>query len=188
MKKIFRLFSVMLIIGTLGVALSACGKKDDNLAKSNDKIKSLKVSNSDDTYMSLDVFFDGSKDENEVNVVKEERTIEREELLGEIIMQELIKGPSVESKLKPVLHKDTKLISFSIKDGIAYINLSATAKYKMTAAKEEACLKSILLSLTQLSSIDKVKILVENKNVDTLGGNFDISKPFGLNDLESIKK
>ena len=58
----------------------------------------------------------------------------------------------------------------------------------MSAAKEEACLRSIVLSLTQLSSINKVKILVDNKSVDSLGGNYDISKAFSHEDISKIKK
>jgi len=57
----------------------------------------------------------------------------------------------------------------------------------MTAIREEACLRSIALSLTELESVDKVKILVDSKNVDTLGGNFNISKPYNNNDITLIK-
>lgn len=187
MKKIYKLFSVILITASL-VVLSGCGNKNETLVKNNEKLKTLKLPNSDETYINLDVYFDGSKDEKEIKVIKEERIIKREELIGEIIIQELIKGPSVESQLKPIFHKDTKLMSFSIKEGIAYVNLSEAARFKMSVAKEEACLRSIVLSLTQLSSIDKVKILVDNKSVDTLGGNFDISKAFGEEDIAKIKK
>lgn len=187
MKKIYKLFSVILIIASL-VVLSGCENKNEALVNNNEKLKTLKLPNSDETYINLDVYFDGSKDEKEIKVMKEERIIKREELIGEIIIQELIKGPSVESQLKPIFHKDTKLMSFSIKESIAYVNLSEAARFKMSAAKEEACLRSIVLSLTQLSSIDKVKILVDNKSVDTLGGNFDISKAFGEEDIAKIKK
>jgi len=38
-----------------------------------------------------------------------------------------------------------------------------------------------------LPSIEKVKILIENKDVDTLGGNFDISKPLGRIDIDNAK-
>jgi spore germination protein GerM len=57
----------------------------------------------------------------------------------------------------------------------------------MTLGREEACLRSIALSLTELQSIDKVKIMVENKNIESLGGNFNISKPFNNDDINLIK-
>jgi spore germination protein GerM len=50
-------------------------------------------------------------------------------------MQELLKGPSNVSKLKPILPKDARLINFSIKDGIAFINLSSEARVAMSPAK-----------------------------------------------------
>ncbi|KYH28711.1 MULTISPECIES: GerMN domain-containing protein [Clostridium] len=188
MKKIYKLFLIVVSTVFLSFTLLGCVNKNKELVKDNKKLKTLKLPNSDETCINLDVYFDGSKSENEVKVLKEERIIEKEELIGETIMQELIKGPSVKSQLKPVFHKDTKLISFSIKDGIAYVNLSKEAKFNMSAAKEEACLRSIVLSLTQLSSINKVKILVDNKSVDSLGGNYDISKAFSHEDISKIKK
>lgn len=58
----------------------------------------------------------------------------------------------------------------------------------MNKSTEEAFLKGIVLSLNQIKSINKVKILINNKNVDTLGGNYDISKPFGKDDINKIRK
>ena len=58
----------------------------------------------------------------------------------------------------------------------------------MTIAKEEACLKSIIWSLTQISSVEKVKILIENKDTEFWGGHFDLSKPIGKDDIQNVKK
>lgn len=188
MSRISKVFLIIVMIASLVIGVTGCGNNEEALVNDNEKIKELKIANSDDNWMHLNVYFDGSKNNKEVNVIKEERLLKLEELMGKVIIQELIKGPSVESKLKPILHKDTKLLSFSIKDGTAYINLSPEAKYDMSAAREEACLRSIVLSLTQLESINKVKILIDNASVETLGGNFNISKAFGITDIENIKK
>lgn len=188
MKKIYKVCSIILAMTSLALMLTACGNKDTVSVKSTEKLKTLKMADSQDEWINMNVYFDGSTDANEVKVMKEERIIQREELLGEIIMQELIKGPAVASELKPIFHKDTKLLSFSIKDGIAYINLSDAARYDMTEAKEEACLRSIALSLTELPSVNKIKLLIDNRNVETLGGNFDISKAFSNDDIVNIKK
>ncbi|MGY0373737.1 GerMN domain-containing protein [Clostridium sp. JNZ J1-5] len=188
MHKIYKVVSTVLVISALS-AFVGCNKDEAPIVNNSEKIKNLKVSNSDDdSWLNLKLYFDGSADEKKANVVKEERLIKKEELIGEIIMQELIKGPSVGSQLKPVFPKETKLLSFSIKDRIAYINLSSNVKYKMTAIREEACLRSIALSLTELKSVDKVKILIDNKSVDALGGNFNISKPFNNDDINGMKK
>lgn len=187
MGKINKLILVILIVSVLSLLIGCSNNVP--FVNNGEKIKNLKVSKSDsnDEWFKLNLYFDGSADEKKAETIKEERLINKEELMGEIIIQELIKGPSVGSQLKPIFPKGTKLLSFSIKDKIAYINLSSNAKYKMTAIREEACLRSIALSLTELESVDKVKILVDSKNVDTLGGNFNISKPYNNNDVALIK-
>jgi len=187
MKRLFKLLLAILIVTTL-ITLIGCGKQDKPIVKSNEKIKNLKLVNSDEDWINIEVYFDGSVDEKKAEVMKEERVIKEEELLGEVIMQELIKGPSIKSQLKPIFPKEAKLLSFSIKDKIAYVNLSSDVNYNMTIAREEACLRSIVLSLTQLKSVEKVKIVVENKNIGTLGGNFNIEKPFDINDINSMRK
>lgn len=186
MKKVYSMLLFVVILVSLVLMVSCeSGKLESN---SNDKLKALKISDSDDKFTKLNVYFDGSQNEKEVTIIKEERIIKREEVLGELIMQELIKGPSKKSNLKPVLPQTTKLLSFSIKDGIAYINLSEDAKYKMTLARERACLNAISSSLKQLKCVNKVKFLIDNKNIESLGGNYDLSKPFLLDNIEKIKK
>lgn len=187
MKRIFGVF-VLGVIMVSSVAFTACQKEDKVSINNKEKVKSITMPNEKDNAIDLALYFDSSTDEKKVEIAKEERLIQKEELLGELIMQELIKGPSVESKLKPILPKETRLLSFSIKDSIAYVNLSKEAKVSMTKSKEEASLKSIVNSLTQLPSIVKIKLLIDSKEVDTLGGNYDISKPFGKDDIDARKK
>lgn len=179
------LFSTM-VIASMG--FTACEKKDVLSSNNNDKIKNVVLPKEKDNSISLDLYFDGSTSKEKAEVVKEERIINKEEVLGEIIMQEFLKGPANVSNLKPVLPKETKLLSFSIKDGIANVNLSGNAVFAMTPAKEEACLRGILNSLTQLPSVSKVKLMVENKDIDSIGGHYNISKPFGKDDIENILK
>lgn len=188
MKRIFKVFSVVAVLVGISGFLGGCKNQEKPLVNSNEKLKTLKVANSEEDYIKLYTYFDASKDENKPEVIKEERVIKKEELLGELIMQEIIKGPSKKSSLKPILSKETKLLSFSINDKIAYVNLSKNAKHKMTASREKACLQGIVLSLTQLKSIDKVKILIDNENIDSLGDNYDISRPFGDKDIDNMKK
>lgn len=186
MKKLYKSFLIILIMINL-VSLTGCGKENKVNTSNTEKIKKLKLDNSDDAYLNLNIYFDASKSENEIGVAKEERIIQKDELIGEVIMQQLIKGPSVKSKSKPVFPNNARILSFSIKDNIAYVNLSSNVRYQMTLGREEACLRSIALSLTELQSIDKVKIMVENKNIESLGGNFNISKPFNNDDINLIK-
>ncbi|KEI02786.1 hypothetical protein ADU80_04385 [Clostridium botulinum] len=191
MKKVYKICLILIIciLASLTIIFVGCSDKEKASINANDKLKTLKLSDSDkDCCINLDVYFDASKSEDKVEVLKEERIIKKEELLGELIMQELIKGPSKNSNLKPVFPNETKVLSFSINENIAYINLSQNAQYKMTQSREKACLEGIVLSLTQIESIHKVKILINNKNVEFLGGNYDVSKPFGKDDIDKMKK
>ena len=164
-----------------------CEKKDNLASNSKEKIERLQTKEQKENSIGIELYFDGSKDGKTSELSKEDRILNSDEVLGEVILQELIKGPTVKSNLKPVIPKDTRLISFTIRDKIATINFSNKILVTMTPEKEETCLKAIASSLTQLPSVEKVKIQVENKNIDTLGGNFDISETFNKNEV-NLKK
>ena len=187
MKRAMKMIvCVMLVVSTM--AFLGCEKKDKKSVTNNEKLENLKLPLGKDDFIQFSIYFDGSKDGTEVQVVKDDRLINKEDLIGETIMQEIIKGPTVISELKPILPKETRLLSFSIKEGIAYVNLSKEAKVDMSLVKEKSCLEGIVESLTQLPSVQKVKIIIESKDVDTIGGNFDISRPFGKGEITPIKK
>ncbi len=187
MKKNFCLFMCSMTVFS-SIALIGCEKKDIISSNNKEKEKQIALSKEKENTLDLNIYFDSSKDNNTTsNISKEERVMKRDEILGETILNEIIKGPSVKSNLNPVLPKDTRLLSFSIKDNIAYINFSKEADISLTASKEEVCLKSIILSLTQLPSIQKVKISVENRDTGVLGGHFDLSKPLGKDDISNAK-
>lgn len=187
MRKSLKISICSILLVSTCVIYSGCTNKD--ILSSNNKTKIKNVSQSDkDNMLDLSLYFDSTSDPKKTEVTKEDRVIQTDELLGELIIHELIKGPAtVSSKSKPILPKETRLLSFSIKDGIAYVNLSGEAVVKMSSSKEEACLKSIVLSLCQLSTVQKIMIQINNKNVETLGGNFNISKPLGKEDIETAK-
>lgn len=187
MNKKIKISLCMILCTTTFMALG-CSKKDKISINNKDKLKNIQLPKEKENNLELDIFFDASVGQSDVEIAKEEVLIPKDEVIGELIVNSLIKGPSINGKLKPVLPKDARLLSFSIKDGIAFVNLSREVNIKMTSAKEEACLRSIVTSLTQLPSISKVKILIDNKDADTLGGNFNISKPFGKDDIASLKK
>lgn len=187
MKKAVSLFVCsVFLVSSLG--LLSCTRQDALSLNNKEKIKKITLKNETEDAIELPLYFDASSSDKKAEISSEERIIQREEVLGELIMQELIKGPSVTSRSKPILPKDTRLLSFSIKDNIAYVNLSQEAQVSMSPVKEEACLKSIVNSLCQLSSIKKIMIQINNKNVDTLGGNFNTSKPLGKDDIENARK
>lgn len=186
-KKLVIAVSILLVIITAGIIFKVTdGKKDKVSIATKEKLENSKFPSEKDGFIQIDLYFNDSKDENK-SLLKEERLLNKEELVGEIIMQQLIKGPAVVSSSKPTLPKETKLLSFSIKEGIAHVNLSNNVELAMTEAQEKTLLSSIASSLTQLPSVEKIMITVENKNIETLGGNYNISKPFTKDNIETLK-
>lgn len=186
-KKIVISVCVLLIIITSAVIFKVTPEKKDKASITNkEKLETTKLPSEKGDLIELNLYFGDAKGEG-TNIVKEERLINKEELVGEIIMQELIKGPAVVSDSKPVLPKETRLLSFSIKEGIAYVNLNSVVEFKMTADQEKVILSSISNSITQLPSVKKVMLTVENKSVNTLGGNYNISKPFSKEEIDTLK-
>jgi spore germination protein GerM len=177
--------SLVFILGS--TMLTGCSNKDKISKNNKEKIENIQMPLDKDNFIDLAIYFDSSKQEGKAGIKMEESLINKEELIGEVIVNKLIKGPSIKSQLDAILPSDTRLLSFSIKDGIAIVNLSKEAVVPMTETKEEACLKSIAASLTQLPSVNEVKLLIESQDVDTLGGNFNISDKFNKDTLTRKK-
>lgn len=185
-KKFYTVVTIILLACT--VTFTGCEKKDKISSLNKEKLEKVKLSeNEKDDFLSVDLYFNNANNNSNLKVVKEPRVMNKKEIMAKVVMEELIKGPSPESKLTPVLPRETKVLNVCIKDNVAYINLSSEAKMKMDKQKELTCLKSIVYSLTNLDYINKVNILIGNKNVDTLGGNFHITKPMGREEVELLK-
>lgn len=188
MKKT-KISCIVILIVCSSMMLGSCKGSDSLKSSSDAQVDNVKLYKEKGQAIDLDLYFDASQDENNAKIGKDERLIQKQELIGELIVSELIKGPSQQSGYKPILPQNTRLLSFSINNSIAYVNFSKEAQVSMTPVKEQATLESIVTSLTQLSYIIKVKIQVENKDVETLGGNYDISKPLDINNiLKKINK
>lgn len=185
MKKIL-IIATLIVTMTSAVLTTGC-EKENKASNSKQKQEKIHLGDNTDDYFSLNVYFDATTDENSVSVAKEELLINKDELLGETLVNHLIKGPSSDGKLQAVLPKEARLINLTIKDDIAIVNLSKEAAVPMTASKEEACLRAIVTSLSQIESVNKVTILIDSKNAETLGGNYNISKPFSLVDITSMR-
>ncbi|WP_079423680.1 GerMN domain-containing protein [Clostridium oryzae] len=178
-------FIAVSLILMSAASISACSNKDNISTSNKEKIETVRLPHEKNGFIDLDIYFPSAKKNSPID--KEEVLINKEELMGEVIINEIIKGPSVESHLKPVIPPETKLMSFSIKDGIAIVNLSKDAEVKMSYENEKACLQSIANSLSQLEVVHKVKILVQGNEIESLGGNFNISKPFSASQIDSLR-
>jgi len=94
--------------------------------------------------------------------------------LERFVVEEIIAGPSDVSGLYPTVNPNTKIINVTTKDGICYVNLDDNFLTLPDNVSLEASVYSIVNSLVELSSINKVQILV-NGEVPTISSLFQNS-------------
>ncbi|MGE5370612.1 MAG: GerMN domain-containing protein [Solirubrobacterales bacterium] len=124
---------------------------------------------SDDTYSKL---------------MPETRTVSvRSGDLPAVVIQELMHGPR-STQLKPTLPKEARLRAITVRNRVARPDFSAAirnrpvgAAYAGTADVERMMVYSIVNTLGRVPGIDKVQILIEGRQTETLLGNIDISRP-----------
>ena len=85
--------------------------------------------------------------------------------LEKLVMEQLMEGPKTKKKLATI-PTGTKLITITVVDGVCYVNMDETFQNQNQEISEQVVLYSIVDSLTELSSIDKVQISI---NGDTSG-------------------
>lgn len=85
--------------------------------------------------------------------------------LEKLVMEQLMEGPKTKGVLATV-PTGTKLITITVVDGVCYVNLDETFLNQNQEISEQIVLYSIVDSLTELSSVNKVQISI---NGDTSG-------------------
>lgn len=101
--------------------------------------------------------------------------------LASLIVRELIKGPSADTKYKGTIPVGTKLRTpVSISSRVATVDLSNEFKTKHPGGKdaEKMTIYSIVNSLTELTDIQKVKFTIAGKVEKEYMGNFQFNAPF----------
>lgn len=172
------IYFLMASLVTLTISMNGCS------LNTKDKLRGEKLSEDKGDMIEFNLYYNASSDDNNSAVSEEKRSINKDEVIGRIIIEELIKGPSANGNLINPLPKDAKLLSFTIKDNIGYVSLDlGTEEIKMTPAKEIAALKAILMALSQISSINQVKISIPKTNQQTFAGIIDITKPINISDF-----
>lgn len=115
---------------------------------------------------------------------REERALEIQNsmLLARELVEELIKGPSVNG-LSQTLPKQTKIRQLEIKDGICYVDLSKEFSTKHPGGEQLVMLTvySIVNTLTELPEVEKVQFLIDGEKKDNYQGLYDFENPFVRN-------
>jgi germination protein M len=114
-------------------------------------------------------------------LVSEERSIEvkQSQTLEYQIVEQLTMGPTKDGLL-PTIPEGTKIKDIKTEDGICYVNLSGEFVNKLSGnlSNEKLTIYSIVNSLTELNSVNKVQFLIDGEKINDLKGHYDFSKTF----------
>ncbi|MDX9872765.1 MAG: GerMN domain-containing protein [Clostridia bacterium] len=127
------------------------------------------------------------KDANQ-RLVLEERAIGKVEGIARATMQELIKGPA-QAGLEATLPVNTQLLDINIRpDGLAIVDFSGELVTDLPASEtaEKLAVYSIVNTLTQFPTVEKVELRVDGQRVSTLLGYVDV-EPSLVRDASLIK-
>lgn len=116
-----------------------------------------------------------------VKLVPEERSIEvkQSQTLEYQIVEQLIAGPA-ESGNSAVIPQGTKVKDIKTEEGICYVNLTSDFVNKLSGSteREKLIIYSIVNSLTELNTVNKVQFLIEGEKISEFKGHYDFSKTF----------
>lgn len=131
---------------------------------------------SGEEYTTVKIFYP-----NGAKLVMEEREIKRvfsQKKILKMVLHEFLKG--LEGAERNIIPEDSLLLGIFIgNDGIAYINFSEEFRrnFHGDIIDEYLLLKGIYESTMTNIRVDNVRILIENKEVDTIGGHFLADRP-----------
>lgn len=163
-KKIVSLGLLIIIVGIL-----ICGCK----SQPNEEMVNLKL------------YF---ANENATQLVAEEREValDNEKTKEEMVLDELIIGPK-NQELYETLPKETVVLDIKIDDDkLCTVNLNEdfVNKHNGGSTGELFTVYSIVNSLCELDSVDKVKFLIEGETRPEFKGHMDFSKIFSFKMIE----
>lgn len=124
--------------------------------------------------ITVDLYFigpDGSK------LVKETRTIVKQEGLARSTIGELIKGPEKPENLA-VLPEGTKLLDINIKpDGRCIVDFSSELTDISNGQQEKLIVYALVNTLGQFASVKEVEFLINGNKVDKIAGYMEVLAP-----------
>ncbi|MGV8979789.1 GerMN domain-containing protein [Clostridium sp.] len=197
MKKFFSVILCSVLMFTLVACGNAEVKKDD--ASTSEVKKETVVTNkvapapevkTEDIKSSQVVLY--FSDDQAMYLVGEKRDLEKP--TAKSIVAELVKGPSQQSdatgKLIATIPEGVEILDVVVKENIAYVDFKANVSEKISGSTgEQMALYSIVNTLVSYKElgITKVQFLVAGKEVESIAGHLDTSKPMGEN-TELLKK
>lgn len=131
-------------------------------------------------YVEMELYFADSADSTKLDTESRSVYYNSNSTLEKAIVEQLIKGPQEEGHL-PTLSSSTKIMSVSVADGIAYVNLDEKFLNDLLPVGEEVPIYSIANSLIAAGNVTKVQISVNGDNKLTFRENMTLDKLYEKN-------
>lgn len=166
---------ILLLVVTSIFFFSACeGNKNENIHDNN--LTENNNTEEKETLQEITLYF---ADEQAIGLVTEKVKVAIDNKpIEEVIIEKLKEGPTMPEKgHQGTINPGIEIIEVNVKDNTAYVNLSSQNLTGGSTA-EKYLIDSIVMSLTEVDYIEKVKFLVDGESEGTLMGHFTIDKPF----------
>ena len=83
--------------------------------------------------------------------------------LEKLVIEQLISGPAAEG-LSPTIGRDVKLLNVSVNENVCYLNFDSSFLTSSLEVKDYIPIYSIVNSLTELTTVNKVQISVNGSS------------------------
>ena len=126
--------------------------------------------------MDISVYY---PDVNATGLVAVTKTVKAQEADKYLAAVEALLAGTDDKKLTAVFPKKAKLRKVSVSGGVAKVDFdkNLTTGFVGGSTGEEMLVGSLVNTLTEFPEIKKVQILVEGKEIDSLSGHLDLSRP-----------
>lgn len=129
---------------------------------------------------SLTLYFSNETGDGLVKEVREEVYYSSNISVEKLIMEQLLEGP-VTPGAKSAIPAGTKLVTVSVVDGVCYVSLDEAFKNQDYKVNEAIVIYSIVDSLTEVPTINKVQISVNGDTSGAYRDNFLLSDMYDRN-------
>lgn len=144
-------------------------------SSSSSSSRSSSQSGSKDQLVNIKVYY---PDENATGLVAVEKSIKDTDNKYQAAVEALMAGTEKKG-LANVFPKKAKLLQVTVSGKVAKVNFSRELQKNFVGGStgEEMLVGSVVNTLTEFPEIQKVQILVDGQEVETLSGHMDLSQP-----------
>lgn len=128
----------------------------------------------------LTLYFANEEGDGLVKEVREDVYYSGNISLEKLIMEQLLEGPEQDG-MKSALPEGTKLLTVSVVDGVCYVSLDDNFRNQDYKINEAIVIYSIVDSLTELPTINKVQISVKGDTSGVYRDHFELSQMYDRN-------